>query len=138
MIEDGLRAYLLTIPAITNVVGTRIRPDKIHQSDVLPIILYEVTEEESATDLDGDGGFCMAKFTISCQAETRSVARGLAEEIRLALQGYEGPAGNETIDAAIVGKLRSGFVDAEEDSEKGFYAFERIVTIQYQETVAFP
>lgn len=138
MIEDGIRAYLLTKTAITNLVGTRIRPDKLHQSDVRPAIVYEITEEESQTDLDGDGGLVKATVTFSCEAEVRSTARQLCEELRKVLAGYSGPAGEETIDAAIVGKLKSGFVAAEEDGDKGYYVFERVVTVWYTETVAFP
>lgn len=87
-IEEDIRTHLLTLSAVTALVGTgataRIRPNKLEQDDngAIEHIIIEVDDETPANSLDGLGGLIYSDVTLRCQAPTLKRARALAEAVR--------------------------------------------------------
>lgn len=100
-IESDIRAALLTMDAVTALVGSgasaRIYPDSWPETATWPAVLIELDIEEPANTLDGKGGLVFADVTITSRATTRLGSRALAEAIRVngtnpgtGLAGYSG------------------------------------------------
>ena len=142
MIEDALRAQLLTLTAVT-ALTTTIRTDTLAQQDALagPAVLIAVDEETPENTLDGLGGLVEAKITISAVSSQRSQARALAEAIRTngttpgtGLAGFTGTTAGMFIDAAILERRQSGYIPEEDGSDSGLYSVDSHYLIQYTET----
>lgn len=144
-IEESLRTYLLTLEAVTALVGTgdsaRIRPDRLHQDEDLPAVVIEVDYEDHLNDLDGKGGLVYADVNVKCRAETKAVSRQLAEAIRTndtdpgtGLAGYTGTAGDQTIGAVLEDET-TGFRPAGDGSDRGYYDTDMSFMISYNEDV---
>lgn len=138
---EAIRAKLLTLNAVTLLVGDKIRPDQLAQSDRLPAILISVDEEEPQNDLDGHGGLVDATVTISAIDSNATRARQLAEAIRsnntnpgTGLAGFTGLAGDVHIDA-ILNRKSSDFLANDDGSEGGVFSIDSIYTVWYSETV---
>jgi len=143
-IEESLRTYLLTLSAVTDLVGTgdtaRIRPDRLHEDDALPGIIIEVDNERPQNDLSGVGGLVYADVNIKCRAATKSGSRSLAEAIRTnntnpgtGLAGYRGTAGSQTIGAVLDG-MQTSYMPAGDESDEGYYDTDCSYIIGFAET----
>ena len=117
VIETELRAALLAMSAVTDVVGTRIW-DEWFRNDTLPAVVFEIDSENRQVGLSGRGGMVFADINIICRANTRSASRALAEAVRvngdvqpgIGLAGYSGnfDAWLEDIQPAAVPKNDKG------------------------------
>lgn len=144
-IEADLRTYLLTLGTVTTLVGEgglgRIRPDRLHEGETLPAVIMQVDNERPLNTLDGKGGRVYADVTLICRAQEKEDARTLAEAIRVngtdpgtGLAGYNGAAGDSTIDAWLEDQNTS-FTPAADGSDQGFYDVFCNYVITYAETV---
>lgn len=136
MIEAGLRALLLTHEAVTNLTGSRIRVVKLRESDTFPAIAIACPDQEHVNDLDAQGGAVNSNVQIMCMGTSLQSARELAEEVRLILAGYTGPAGDLDIDAIYVDNTNSGFVPFDDGGENGVHSVDLICTVQHAEAVS--
>ena len=86
-IESLMRAALLTMDAVTAIVGTgddaKIRADHADEEDVPPYIVIEVDDENHMNDLTGKGGRRLAAVNVLCRGLTRLASRTLSEAVRL-------------------------------------------------------
>lgn len=100
VLEDELRAALLAMSAVADIVGTRIYTDTFW-SDTYPAICFEVDSEDRENTLTGRGGIdtgmVFADVNVICRADTRAASRTLAEAVRVngttpgtGLAGYTG------------------------------------------------
>jgi len=91
MIEENLTEYLLTKSDITDLIVARIYPNILPQDPTFPSITYNRVSGRRVLKLNpGRSGLAVARFHINCWAETYSAVKALAEEVRIALQGYQG------------------------------------------------
>lgn len=84
MVEDALRAYLLTLGAVTSLTTT-IRPDELMQGDVTPgtsAIVIEISEVAPAGLLSARTTLVFATITVHAIAEKKTAARALGEAIK--------------------------------------------------------
>lgn len=111
VIEESLRAALLAMSEVTDLVSTRIW-DEWFRSDTVPAIVFEIDSEDRENDLEGRSGLVFADVNIICRADTRSVSRALAEAVRTngtnepgnGLAGYSGDFDSwleDTVPAAV-------------------------------------
>lgn len=104
LIEDGIREVLLALPAVANVVGSRIRPGVLDEGDTLPAIVITVRNERHENSLDQQGGLVQADVIIHCISNSHRQARLLSKAVATnetdpatGLNGYGGDAGGGTI-----------------------------------------
>lgn len=97
VIEEELRAALLGMTAVTEIVGARIW-DEYFRIDTYPAVVFEIDNEDRENGLNGRSGMVFAQVNIICRANTRSASRTLAEAVRVnggispgtGLAGYAG------------------------------------------------
>lgn len=144
-IEADIRSALLTMNAVTAIVGTgssaRIRPDRLHEDDddSLAWIVIEIDDERRENDLQGQGGLIFASVNILCRAKTKAAARALAEAVRVngtnpgtGLAGYGGGSG-ATFDSYLESTATS-YTPADDGSDQGFYDVNMQFTVIDSET----
>lgn len=82
-VETGIRAALVGSTAITELVGTRIRPLGASPADAHPFLTYTVTSRESLPTLaDGAADYFKAEFEIGIFADTYAEVMALSDVIR--------------------------------------------------------
>ncbi len=105
--KADIRAYLLTLNALTQLVATRIRPDQRDEADGLDdCVVIEIDSGEQFNDLAGDGGLVQLDVMFRCISRTALGAAAIGEAIRTngtspgsGLDGYEGSAGSGYLQA---------------------------------------
>jgi len=131
-IGTGIRTYLLTVTAVTDIVSSRIRPDALIQNETFPAIVIDETNSDHEHTISGGGGIVTSQMTVACYSETRLAAENLGEKVRAALQGYEGSAGSETIQSSQLSGRASGYLVPADGSDGGLYvtslSFEIVLT----------
>lgn len=95
-IETSLHTYLSSNDGITSIVGEDIWKGRLPQSFMWdgPAITFRKISEVHDHNLDGGSGCARARIQIDCWSPTAAVAENVAEQIRLALQGYAGSIGD--------------------------------------------
>lgn len=113
MIEQGLVTYLLGQAGVSALIGNRLHDLVLPQSPTLPAIVWQrIGGAEHDVAQDGPTKLVSARFQFSCWARTLLEAAQLAEALRLALHGYQGPMGSDTAHAVFLMDDRDLF-DAE-------------------------
>ncbi|OME59482.1 tail completion protein gp17 [Paenibacillus odorifer] len=88
-IETKLRDYLLSVKEIQSVVDTRIYPGWLPEKPIYPAIAYLVISGVSHHNIP----VAYPRFQFSVFSTKYSEVKELAEEIRSALQRYQGSMG---------------------------------------------
>lgn len=95
-IETAVYTFLQTKSAVTSLSSTRIYPDALPQtyktSDGAAATYHEISGNTEA-HLRNESGVCQTRLQVQCFASTASAARGLREQIRLALTSKRGSLG---------------------------------------------
>jgi hypothetical protein len=97
IIETALYSILSGASGITDICSTRIYPDVAEQGVAAPYIIYQQVSGSSDVAADGPTGFARSSWQITCWAGTKGECARLAEQVRLALNGYAGTVAQRTI-----------------------------------------
>lgn len=144
MIEETLVAFLKTLSAVTDIVGTgnnaRIRPDRLEESDSRPTIEMEIDDEDPQNSLDGLGGLVYADVSIFSSARSKEAARALAEAIRLngtdsgtGLAGVKTTVGGVQFDA-VLESTQMDYKSLNDGSSRGNYTVNSLYIVSFMET----
>lgn len=129
---SNIRTYLLTKSAITDLVGTRLRPDLLAQSDALPAITYTEMYTTHLYTLSAAAGIEECMLELMIYSNTRAEADSIADTVRQQLQGFRGTAGSIEVISCQLDDSGHGYEPATDDSEQGKYLaglrFQVIVT----------
>lgn len=87
-IETKVVTRLTGYTAITAVVGTRIFPVIVRSDTVLPCITYRRLSGERDYTLAGSLGWAAVRISLTAWAADYATARGLADDMRKALDAY--------------------------------------------------
>lgn len=131
-LEKATRAVLVGLPAVTAIVGQKIRPHKLGQKDRLPAILIEVPTDETAECLgNSDPQSGQAVINVVCCAHTKAEAHAIAEAVRTngtdpgtGLSGYSGAAGDLTFDSAALVRTECDLETDDGDGDEGDWYLE--------------
>lgn len=118
--EESLVARLEAVSGVTDLVSTRIYPDKLPQSATLPAITYQRISTIRETAMGNDTGIARARFQVTSFAATYAALKGVTEAVRAALQRFRGASGGVTVDDCFLENeldLYSG-----DEDEAGVYA----------------
>ncbi len=134
-IEEAIRQKLLLESAVTDLVGSRIRPDELAEGDDLPAIVIEIDREQHANDLSGLSGAVKAEMITFCLAETKKEARALDDALKLSLADFKGISAGVTIDEITRTDTESGSVLVKPGTDEREWFFEGTWDVLYQESV---
>lgn len=149
MIEACLRAQLLTLSAVTALVGSgasaRIRPYRLWQKDDISAgaaLIVRVNRDEPQNDLTHRGGVVISDVSIIACAETIEQARALAEAVRAngtdpgtGMAGSEFVAAGVTVESCCLTFSEPDFVPYGDDSDEGFFVVEAHYSVIYGEVM---
>ena len=107
MIDQAIRARLVAVSAVTDLVGgttsPRIYPLQMPQTPTFPCITYQLISGQPLYSLSAVSGSAQVRIQIDCWAQNTqstdgyAAARALAEAVRGALSAYVGTVGGEAI-----------------------------------------
>lgn len=115
MPETILVAKIKATPAITTLIGSRIREGWLNDYDDLPGITYEVVSNETTNGADGATATRRARITVTAWATTYAGARTLADYVYEALKSWTSLSSNPAISSC----LHDGTNRVPEDVEPG-------------------
>lgn len=105
MIEIAFRQYLLSISAVSTLVGTRIRVMRLQQNETLPAISYMIDDSWRIESQKGGTGLVRTRMQVDHWAASMLDARTLSEATRKVLQGFRGTMGSSP-NAVAVSQVR--------------------------------
>lgn len=106
-----LRPYLLTQSGVTDLVATRIYPDKTPQNPTRPCIVYRQTDSDYKYVHPRDVDLAILTYEFECQASSSLGARALAHQVRISFHAMIGVFGDMTIINSRLGKDKDGVTD---------------------------
>ena len=99
-IEEAIKAYLLTKTGITSLVSTRILADEVTEGIAFPAIAYQKISDTKDHFLTGQSKLERPIFQYTAYATTKTSARAIADQIKLALVDYQG-----TLSGIVIQKI---------------------------------
>lgn len=100
--ESELKAYLLTIPALTNLVGSRIYGILRQQSQDLPAILIQRTQTTRQPKFCATDKLVSSDIQIDAYAMTGDSGWALAAALRALLIDFTGTMGGAYVDKVLL------------------------------------
>lgn len=91
--EEGLYSYLTADANLTTLIGSRIYPNIIPEGSASPAVAYQRISSRRWHPHDGRGGLAQVRVQLTITGDSYQSVKGVAEAIREALDGYEGPMG---------------------------------------------
>jgi len=131
----GIRTYLLTKSAITDIVGTRIYPAALPQNADLPAIVYHVMGGSPDDVLTGSSGSYRASVDLDCISTNHITTNNLAEQVRLLIQGYFGAMGTEQVNAARLTGRFENYLNPIDGSDVGKHVVALNFDITHNQTI---
>jgi len=93
-IEEALFAYLKSYAGLVSLVGTRIYPLVLPQNPTLPAVTYfKVSRVGGRAMSSPTPRYIRVRFQFSCWSTSYGGVKGVAEQIKAALQDYHGLMG---------------------------------------------
>ena len=100
--ESELKAYLLTIPALTNLVGSRIYGILRQQSQDLPAILIQRVQTTRQPKFCATDKLVSSDIQIDAYAMTGDSGWALAAALRATLMDFTGTMGAAYVDKVML------------------------------------
>lgn len=97
MVEKAINARLLAFSGVTALLDARVYPELAPQKATLPYVVYTRIDTEHLMTKDNAAGLANARIQINSVAATYLKAKQLAEQVRLALQGWSGTGNGVTV-----------------------------------------
>ena len=113
MIYDALYTILAAATDLTDLVSTRIYPDKAPQGVTAPYVVFQRISGVHLQSHQGSSGLTFPRFQFDAWASQRSAAENIGNEIRLAIQGYsnQSPVSGTVIQAILAENDAGGYDD---------------------------
>ena len=103
MVEKAINARLLASAGVIALVVARIYPELAPQNAVLPYIVYTRVDTEHLMTKDNAAALANARIQINSVAATYLAVKQLADQVRLALQGWSGTGNGVTVKVILPG-----------------------------------
>lgn len=106
-IEAALFSRVTTYAGFAALCGTRVYPIVLPQNPTLPAVTFQRISAVREQIFGGSAGLAHPRFQFTVWASTYASSRDVAEQLRLALDGYYGlmgGAGGVQADATLVGE----------------------------------
>ena len=96
LIEEALYTYLKGYEGLSALTGDRIYPLLMPQNSTYPGIVYQKISGFHQKSHQGSSGLARTRIQFTCWAKTYAESKNVAEQLRLALEGYRGMMGGES------------------------------------------
>jgi hypothetical protein len=134
-VEEGLYAYLSTFAGLTALVADRVYPQKKPQGNSFPQVSFFLVSEPRDHTLMGATGLPTARVQLDCWGLIYPDAKAVAEQVRLALDGYRGLMGAVTVQCARVTDRHDDYLSPANKDDVGTHRVIVEAWVSYQETV---
>lgn len=108
--EAAVRNRLVTTPAVTAIVGSRVYPVIAPADADLPFVTWRRTSIQRQHSLSGPIGVPMVMLTVDLFATTYEGVRELADAARVSLDGWGGTFQNTVVSNVSLENESDGFV----------------------------
>ena len=135
--ESDLRTYLLSKPAISALVGTRVYPLRAPQNAAYPQLTYGIISDIEVMSLEGSSGLTDARLHIDCWANDAagySTVKSLKAAVRNALTGFSGWMGSTEVGAVLPAGDVDLYEQPESASDTGVHHIAMDYEVSYQIT----
>ena len=93
-IEADLYTHLRDHTGLSALISGRVYPLTMPQDVTLPAVVYQRVTGPREYSFTGSSGLAHPRFQVSVWAETYASAKDVAEQIKVALGGYNGGMGS--------------------------------------------
>jgi len=104
-LTSNIRWLLTSDAGVTALVGTRIYPLILPQNPTLPAISYGLISAIRDTNLSSMVGLVEVRYQFDCWALTLLEAEAMADALRAALHGFQGPVGGSPATGNVSGSF---------------------------------
>jgi hypothetical protein len=101
-IEPGFVSYLSGIPGLAALVSNRLYPQRLPESVTMPAIAYRRVSGERMMSHSGPSGVASPRYQMECWGMSYAEAKQVAEQVRIALDGYKGLMGSVPVQGTFV------------------------------------
>lgn len=129
-----LKDQLLSISEITNLVGQRVF-FHVPQDTTYPLVRMQQIGGDHHHHTEGAAGLAQALMQIDCIGRLVADAKSVAEQVRLALQGWSGTQGSTTFQSVLLLDQRDLNEPDNQGGETGHYAVSMDFMVSYVESV---
>jgi hypothetical protein len=134
-VEIDLIARLKAVAGVSALVSTRIYGGRVPQSAIYPLIRIQRIGSDHAQDTSGASGLCQALMQIDCFGKLVADAKSVAEQVRLALQGWRGTQGSTNFRSILLTDQRDLDEHDQQGGELGFYGVSMDFTVSFVESI---
>jgi len=139
MILAGIRTYLLSQSAVTDICGNEIYALRVPQrekiEDHLPAITIGRTSVTRDYDLDDSAGYVRASIRVDFWGQNYDQIEALAEAVRVSLLGYAGNLGTHTAEEIRLNDESDDYDFADDASDLGLFSISADYTVAFTETI---
>lgn len=97
-----LATRLLADAPLAALVGDRVRPGELKQSETLPAVTYELVNKEGWHSLQGGTTHARSRVQFNCYGRTKIASVTVARAIKDSLDGFRGTLGSVFIDSCML------------------------------------
>ncbi len=115
-LNEAIYGRLQAVSGVTNLVGARVYPVVLPQDPTYPAIRYQQIAGARAQAMGSNTGLVNTTVQIDSYSDSYEEARQVAEEVRAALQRFQGTVAGVAIESVFV----DGPLDVFEDQIKKF------------------
>jgi len=133
-IGTALRAHLLSVSQVTDLLGSRFYPDALQQGCELPAAVYYLISAVEEPSLSTRLEITHARIQIDCYASTRAAANGLAQLIRDQLDCHRGAWNSvDVLGVTVTSGLRYGVQQKADGGDERQYIASRDFLVSFRD-----
>jgi len=91
-IGEAIVEYLLSLPAVTDLIDERLYPNVAPQDIDKPTLVYQLIDAQHVASRSGSSHLARSLFQFTCEADTYAEADALAAAVRSAYEDYRNVA----------------------------------------------
>ena len=136
MIGNAVRGILTNDAGVAALVSTRIYPNYAPETPTQPYVVYNLVDSESVMSLTGHSGLGRHTYQIDVFDDDYGDAHQVAEEIRLALQDFQGTQNSVDFQDVIAGPMSDDLSRFQDGSETPICRVTRDYTFWFAEAAS--
>ena len=88
MIEQYLREWVISDPAISGIIGTRMYPQFVPENAAVPAIAYSMVSDQATMIMTGPASVRNPRIQLSIVAKTQPAVSDLAEKLKVRINSW--------------------------------------------------